>query len=85
VDLLIRVTTGSQLPIINDATPLGILFSLAVLVVASLQFILDFDYIEQAVRAGAPRSEAWRAAFGLMIGFVWVYLEMLRLLSKLRQ
>ncbi len=85
VDLLIRATTGSHLPIINDATPLGILFSLAVLVVASLQFILDFDYIEQAVASGAPRQEAWRAAFGLMIGFVWVYLELLRLLSKLRQ
>jgi uncharacterized YccA/Bax inhibitor family protein len=85
VDLLIRATSGSHLPIINDATPLGILFSLAVLVVASLQFILDFDYIERAIASGAPREEAWRAAFGLMIGFVWVYLEMLRLLSKLRQ
>jgi uncharacterized YccA/Bax inhibitor family protein len=85
VDLLIRATTGGHLPILNDPSPLGIIFSLAVLVVASLQFILDFDYIEQAVANGAPRKEAWRAAFGLMIGFVWVYLEMLRLLSKLRQ
>jgi uncharacterized YccA/Bax inhibitor family protein len=85
VDLLIRATSGSHLPIINDATPLGILFSLAVLVVASLQFILDFDQIERAIASGAPREEAWRAAFGLMIGFAWVYLEMLRLLSKLRQ
>jgi uncharacterized YccA/Bax inhibitor family protein len=84
IDLVIRATTGSHLPVINDASPLGILFSLAVLVVASLQFILDFDYIERAIAAGAPREEAWRAAFGLLVGFVWVYLELLRLLSKLR-
>ncbi|WP_261558676.1 Bax inhibitor-1/YccA family protein [Frankia tisae] len=85
VDLVIRAVSGSHLPIINDATPLGILFSVLVLGVASLQFILDFDYIERAIATGAPRSEAWRAGFGLLIGFVWVYLEMLRLLSKLRQ
>ncbi|MCM3925447.1 Bax inhibitor-1/YccA family protein [Frankia sp. AiPs1] len=85
VDLVVRAVSGSHLPVINDATPLGILFSVLVLGVASLQFILDFDYIERAIAAGAPRSEAWRAGFGLLIGFVWVYLEMLRLLSKLRQ
>ncbi len=84
VDLVIRLTTGSHLPIINDATPLGILFSVAILVVASLQFILDFDFIERAIAAGAPRSEAWRASYGLLVGFVWVYLELLRLLGKLR-
>jgi uncharacterized YccA/Bax inhibitor family protein len=84
IDLVLRLTTGSHLPVINDATPLGILFSVAVLIIASLMFILDFDYIESAVNAGAPRQEAWRAAFGLLVGFVWVYLELLRLLSKLR-
>jgi uncharacterized YccA/Bax inhibitor family protein len=84
IDLVLRAFTGSHLPVINDASPLGILFSVAVLVVASLMFILDFDYIESAVRAGAPRQEAWRAAYGLLVGFVWVYLELLRLLSKLR-
>ncbi len=84
IDLILRATTGSHLPIINSSSPIGILFSVAVLVVASLQFILDFDFIERAVRAGAPRSEAWRASYGLLIGFVWVYLELLRLLGKLR-
>ncbi|WP_322747621.1 MULTISPECIES: Bax inhibitor-1/YccA family protein [unclassified Frankia] len=83
-DLVIRAVSGSHLPVINDASPLGILFSVAVLVVASLQFILDFDYIERAIASGAPREEAWRAGFGLLVGFVWVYVEMLRLLSKLR-
>jgi uncharacterized YccA/Bax inhibitor family protein len=85
IDLVIRLTTGSHLPIINSASPIGILFSVAILVIASLQFILDFDFIERAIRAGAPRSEAWRASYGLLVGFIWVYLELLRLLSKLRQ
>lgn len=84
-DLVIRLTTGSHMPIINDPSPLGILFSVVVLGVAALQFILDFDYIDRAIAARAPRREAWRAAFGLLIGFIWVYLELLRLISKLRQ
>jgi uncharacterized YccA/Bax inhibitor family protein len=84
IDLVVRLTTGSHLPIINDASPLGIIFSVVILVVASLQFILDFDFIERAIAAGAPRSEAWRASYGLLVGFVWVYLELLRLLSKIR-
>jgi uncharacterized YccA/Bax inhibitor family protein len=85
VDVVLRFSTGSHLPIINDASPLGILFSLVVLVVASLQFILDFDAIEGMIAARAPRSAAWVCAYGLLIGFIWVYLEMLRLLSKLRR
>jgi len=85
IDVLLRLTTGSHLPVINDATPLGILFSVVVLVVASLQFILDFDSIERMIAARAPRSDAWVCAYGLLIGFIWVYMEMLRLLSKLRR
>jgi uncharacterized YccA/Bax inhibitor family protein len=84
VDLGLRAF-GTNLPILNDATPLGILLSVGILVVASLQFVLDFDYIERAIAAGAPRSEAWRASYGLLVGFIWVYLELLRLLSKLRR
>ncbi|MBL7487839.1 Bax inhibitor-1/YccA family protein [Frankia sp. AgB1.9] len=85
IDVVLRLTTGSHLPVINDATPLGILFSVVVLVIASLQFILDFDAIERMIAARAPRSDAWVCAYGLLIGFIWVYLEMLRLLSKLRR
>ncbi len=84
IDLVLRGVTGGGLPIINSASPIGILFSVGVLVLASLQFVLDFDYIERAIAAGAPRQEAWRAAYGLLVGFAWVYLELLRLLSKLR-
>lgn len=84
VDLALRATGIGHVPLLNDATPLGILLSVGILIVASLQFILDFDYIEAAVAAGVPRSQAWRAAYGLLVGFVWVYLELLRLLGKLR-
>jgi uncharacterized YccA/Bax inhibitor family protein len=63
---------------------LAIGFSLVVIVIASLTFILDFDLIEQSVRQGAPRKMAWTCAFGLLVGLIWVYLEVLRLLSYLR-
>lgn len=85
IDVVLRVTGVGQVPVLNDPSPLGILLSVGILVVASLQFILDFDFIEQAMRAGAPKTEAWRAAYGLLVGFVWVYLELLRLLGKVRQ
>jgi uncharacterized YccA/Bax inhibitor family protein len=63
---------------------LAIAFSLVVIVIAALTFILDFDLIEQSVRQGAPRKMAWTCAFGLLVGLIWVYLEVLRLLSYLR-
>jgi uncharacterized YccA/Bax inhibitor family protein len=59
-------------------------FTVVVLIVASLTFILDFDLIEQSVAQGAPRKMAWTCAFGLLVGLIWVYLEVLRLLSYLR-
>ena len=59
----------------------AILFSLAFIVVGSLTFVLDFDRASQLVAAGADQREAWRVAFGLVVGLVWLYLEVLRLLS----
>ena len=67
----------------NNSSPFSILFSLAILVVASLMFTLDFAYIDSAIAAGVPKREAWRASYGLLVSFVWVYLELLRLLAKL--
>jgi uncharacterized YccA/Bax inhibitor family protein len=75
---------GGSLPVINDSTPLGILFSVAVVTVAALSFVLDFELIEDAERRGAPERFAWKAAFGLVVGLVWLYIELLRLLAKLR-
>ena len=81
---LVAMPFGGSLPVINDSTPLGILFSVAVVTVAALSFVLDFDLIEDAIRRGAPERFSWKAAFGLVVGLVWLYIEMLRLLAKLR-
>jgi uncharacterized YccA/Bax inhibitor family protein len=76
---------GVRVPLLNDASPLGILISLAIVVVAALNLVLDFDLVERGARAGAPRYMEWYAAFGLLVTLVWLYLELLRLLAKLRE
>lgn len=75
---------GSGVPMIHDAGPVGIGFSLLVVGIASMNLLADFDLIERGVDAGAPRYMEWYAAFGLLITLIWLYLEILRLLSKLR-
>ena len=70
---------------IHDSGPLGIGFSLVVVVIAALNLVLDFDFIETGAEAGAPKYMEWYGAFGLMVTLVWLYLEILRLLSKLRK
>ena len=62
---------------------LGIGFSLVVVSLAALNLILDFDMIEKGVALGAPKYMEWYGAFGLIVTIVWLYLEILRLLSKL--
>ena len=63
---------------------LGLLLCAAGVALASFSLILDFDYIENAVRAGAPERTAWLAAFGLVVTLVWLYLELVRLLTILQ-
>lgn len=75
---------GATMPLLNSNSGLGILVSVAIVVIAALNFILDFDTIEKAVEAGAPREFAWAASLGLIVTLIWLYLEMLRLLSKLQ-
>ena len=74
---------GVQLAFLHEGSMMGIGFSLVVVAIAALNLILDFDMIEQASAAGAPKSMEWYGAFGLMVTIVWLYLEILRLLSKL--
>jgi uncharacterized YccA/Bax inhibitor family protein len=62
----------------------GIGFSLVVIVIAALNFILDFDFIEQSAAQGAPKYMEWMGALGLLVTLIWLYIEFLRLLSKLR-
>lgn len=76
--------TGGGLGL-REATPLGILFSVIVIGVAAFSLLLDFDMADQAVRNGVPARFAWYIAFGLMTTLVWLYIEILRLLSILRQ
>jgi uncharacterized YccA/Bax inhibitor family protein len=64
--------------------PIGIGFSLIVVAIASLNLVLDFDFVEQGVAYGAPKYMEWYAAFGIMVTLVWLYLEILRLLAKTR-
>lgn len=74
---------GVAVPFIHDASPIGIGISLFIIVVASLNLVLDFDFIEKGAETGAPKYMEWYAAFGLLVTLVWLYIEILRLLSKL--
>ncbi len=76
---------GVGIPLIHSSGPFGILFSLFVVVVAALNLVLDFDFIEQGAEQRAPKYMEWYAAFGLMVTLIWLYLEMLRLLAKLQE
>lgn len=76
---------GMKNPAIYSAGPLGIVFSLVVVGIAAMNLLLDFDFVERAVEAKAPRYLEWYAAFGLMVTLIWLYLELLRLLAKLRE
>ena len=72
-------------PLLNSASPAGIVISLVIVGVAALNLILDFDFIEAGAAQGAPRYMEWYAAFGLLVTMVWLYMEILRLLSKTRR
>ena len=75
---------GIQIPMIHESGLVGIGFSLVVVVVAALNLVLDFDFIETGVEKGAPKYMEWYGAFGLIVTLVWLYIEFLRLLSKLQ-
>jgi uncharacterized YccA/Bax inhibitor family protein len=74
---------GVSIPFLHEGSMMGIGFSLFVVAIAALNLILDFDMIEQGAEMGAPKYMEWYGAFGLLVTIVWLYLEILRLLSKL--
>jgi uncharacterized YccA/Bax inhibitor family protein len=76
---------GIHFTSVNGSGPLGIGISLVIVCVAALNLVLDFDFIERGVDAGAPKYMEWYGAFGLMVTLVWLYLEMLRLMAKVRR
>ncbi len=71
--------------VLYSSSPWGIAFSLFVVIIAALNLVIDFDMIESGVGMGAPRYMEWYGAFGLMVTLIWLYLEILRLLSKARR
>jgi len=75
---------GMNIPLIHESGPVGIGFSLVVVVIAALNLVLDFDFIEQGAARRAPKYMEWYGAFGLLVTLVWLYIEILRLLAKMR-
>ena len=84
VSLGMRLMGFGSIGFIHESSMIGIAFSGFVVVIAALNLVLDFDFIEQGVEQGAPKYMEWYAAFGLLVTLVWLYLEILRLLGKLQ-
>lgn len=85
ISFLMSFSGGIGLPIMNpaNASMLSIGFSLFVVVIASLNLVMDFDFIEKGVQNGAPKYMEWYSAFGLLVTLIWLYIEILSLLAKL--
>lgn len=75
---------GVGIPYIHGAGPIGIGFSVFVVIIAALNLVLDFDFIDRGSRHGAPKFMEWYGALGLLVTLVWLYIEILHLLSKLQ-
>ena len=86
VSFLMSMFGGGGLPVMDptNASLMSIGFSLFVVIIASLNLVMDFDFIEQGAANGAPKYMEWYGAFGLLVTLIWLYLEILRLLAKLR-
>ena len=74
----------ANIPYIHQSGPIGIGFSVVVVIIASLNLVLDFDFIENGAKQNAPKYMEWYGAFGLMVTLIWLYLEILNLLAKIR-
>ena len=75
---------GTGVPFMHSSGPIGIGISVVFITVAALMLIVDFGMIENGVKFGAPKNMEWYGAFGLVLTLVWLYIEMLKLIAKLR-
>ncbi|MCE5173115.1 Bax inhibitor-1/YccA family protein [Paenibacillus profundus] len=75
---------GVTVPYLHENSLIGIGISVVIVIIAALNFVLDFDFIENGAQQGAPKYMEWYGAFGLMVTLVWLYIEIIRLLAKLR-
>lgn len=73
---------GMPMGFMHSSGPIGILISLVIIVIAALNLIMDFDFIEKGANMGAPKYLEWYGAFGLIVTLIWLYIEFLRLLSR---
>lgn len=85
VSIVMSFFTDAGQALLHGTGPLSIGISLVIVAVASFSLLLDFDMIEKGAQQGAPNHMEWYAGFALLVTLVWLYLEMLRLLSKLRE
>jgi uncharacterized YccA/Bax inhibitor family protein len=85
INMVMSIFFHTQMSFLYSSTPLGIGISLFVVIIASLNLILDFDMIENGAKMGAPKYMEWYGAFGMMVTLIWLYLEILRLLGKIRR
>ncbi len=76
---------GIPMTFMHSSSPLGIGISVVIVIVAAMNLVLDFDFIEQGAQRGIPKYMEWYAAFGLMVTLIWLYIEILHLLSKLQR
>jgi uncharacterized YccA/Bax inhibitor family protein len=84
VNILLNVFTSMSIPFVHEGGFIGIGFSLFVVVIASLSFVLDFDFIDKMVIRKSPSDYEWYSSFSLLVGLVWLYIELIRLLMKIR-
>ncbi|MBS1720136.1 MAG: Bax inhibitor-1/YccA family protein [Armatimonadetes bacterium] len=85
ISILMRVFFKSPMPLIHDSGPIGIGFSLLAIVIAGMNFLVDFDNFEQLANAKAPKYMEWYCGYAILVTLVWMYLEVLRLLAKLQR
>lgn len=76
---------GVRMPFLYNSSLIGIAISVVVVIIAALNLVLDFDFIDRGAQMQAPQYMEWYAAFGLMVTLIWLYLEILRLLSRLNR
>ncbi|MBL6817954.1 MAG: Bax inhibitor-1/YccA family protein [Proteobacteria bacterium] len=84
VSILMSLFGGAGIPLIHSNGLFGIGFSIFVVSIAALNLVLDFDFIEDGADKGMPKYMEWYGAFSLMVTLIWLYLEILRLLAKMR-
>ncbi|UOQ45162.1 Bax inhibitor-1/YccA family protein [Halobacillus salinarum] len=85
VDFVLNAFFQNSVPYLHSSGWIGIGISVFIVAVAALNLVLDFDFIESGVRGRAPKYMEWYGAFGLIVTLVWLYIEILRLLQKIRR